>query len=65
MSATPGSQSIPAPSRSGKYRTEPDVTPNMPRGIGFIVVNECAERFSFYGMTAILTIFLTKYTSRA
>jgi POT family proton-dependent oligopeptide transporter len=33
----------------------------MPRGIWFIVVNECAERFSFYGMTAILTIFMTHY----
>ena len=44
-----------------KYRTVPDDTDKMPRSIPFIVVNECAERFSYYGMTAILAIFLTKY----
>ncbi len=49
---------MPAPS---KYKTVPDVSDKMPRCIPFIVVNECAERFSFYGMTAILAIFLTKY----
>ena len=43
------------------YRTQPQDTDQMPRGIWFIVVNECAERFSFYGMTAILTIFMTHY----
>jgi proton-dependent oligopeptide transporter, POT family len=45
----------------GKYKTVPDLTDKMPRCIPFIVVNECAERFSFYGMTAILTIFMTTY----
>ncbi len=33
----------------------------MPRQIRFIVGNEGAERFSFYGMRAILVIFMTKY----
>jgi POT family proton-dependent oligopeptide transporter len=33
----------------------------MPPGIPFIVGNEAAERFSFYGMRAILAIFLTDY----
>src|SRR6476620_9350281 len=30
----------------------------FPSGIPFIIGNEAAERFSFYGMKAILTIFL-------
>lgn len=33
----------------------------MPGGIPYIVGNEVAERFSFYGMRAILAIFLTDY----
>ena len=30
----------------------------MPPGIPYIVGNEAAERFSFYGMSAILTAFM-------
>ena len=30
----------------------------FPSGIPFIVANEAAERFSFYGIKAILTVFL-------
>jgi len=33
----------------------------MPGGVPYIIGNELAERFSFYGMKAILTIFMTKY----
>lgn len=33
----------------------------MPRGVYYIIGNEAAERFSFYGMKAILMIFMTKY----
>lgn len=33
----------------------------MPSGIPHIIGNEAAERFSFYGMKAILAIFLTNY----
>jgi POT family proton-dependent oligopeptide transporter len=33
----------------------------MPKGIPYIVTNEAAERFSFYGMKGILIIFMTKY----
>jgi hypothetical protein len=33
----------------------------MPRGIPFIVVNEFAERFCFYGINSILAIFLVQY----
>lgn len=33
----------------------------MPKGIPYIVGNEAAERFSFYGMKAILMVFMTEY----
>ena len=36
-------------------------TDEMPTGIPYIVTNEAAERFSFYGMKSILIIFMTKY----
>src|SRR5450432_1960542 len=45
-----------------KYRTAPD--PNltgMPPGVPYIIGNEAAERFSFYGMRSILVVFMTKY----
>lgn len=43
------------------YRTVPDDSTTMPGGIPYIVGNEAAERFSFYGMRAILFVFMTKY----
>ncbi len=33
----------------------------MPPGVPYIIGNEAAERFSFYGMKAILAIFMTKH----
>jgi POT family proton-dependent oligopeptide transporter len=33
----------------------------MPGGIPFIIGNEAAERFSFYGMKVILAVFMTQY----
>ncbi len=33
----------------------------MPSGIPYIIGNEAAERFSYYGMKAILVVFMTKY----
>ncbi len=36
-------------------------TSKMPPGIPYIIGNEAAERFSFYGMRSILTIFMTQY----
>ncbi|MDP6625044.1 MAG: POT family MFS transporter [Nitrospinota bacterium] len=33
----------------------------MPPGIPYIIGNELAERFSYYGMKTILVIFMTKY----
>ena len=40
------------------YLTAPVKTARMPPGIPYIVANEAAERFSFYGMNAILTAFM-------
>ena len=33
----------------------------MPRGIPYIIGNEAAERFSYYGMRSILVVFMTEY----
>ena len=42
--------------------TSPDHSQTgMPAGIPYIVGNELAERFSFYGMKGILTVFMTTY----
>ena len=38
---------------------------DMPSGIPYIVGNEAAERFSFYGMKAILFVYMTKYLVNA
>ena len=48
-----------------KYRTSPEPITTMPPGIPYIVGNEAAERFSFYGMKAILFVFMTKYLMSA
>src|SRR5215468_11887360 len=45
-----------------KYRSAPDRTlSTMPPGIPYIIGNEAAERFTFYGMRSILAIFMTTY----
>ncbi len=46
---------------TNKYLSAPVASTKMPRGIPYIVTNEAAERFSFYGMKGILIIFMTKY----
>ncbi len=33
----------------------------MPGGVPYIICNEVAERFSFYGMKAILVVFMSQY----
>lgn len=48
-----------------KFRTTPPPTDRMPTGIPFIVGNEAAERFSYYGMRTILYVFMTEYLRRA
>jgi POT family proton-dependent oligopeptide transporter len=47
-------------SESG-YLTTPPATDKMPGGIPYIIGNEAAERFSFYGMKGILTIFMVAH----
>jgi proton-dependent oligopeptide transporter, POT family len=42
-----------------KYLTAPLKTDRMPPGVPYIVGNEAAERFSYYGMNCILVIFMT------
>ena len=44
-----------------EYRKSPVSTKGMPPGIPYIISNEAAERFSFYGMKAALAIFLANY----
>ncbi len=44
-----------------QYRTKPEETEGMPRGIPHIIGNEAAERFSFYGMQGILAAFFIQY----
>lgn len=47
------------------YRTVPTETTGMPEGIPYIVGNEAAERFTFYGLKGVLVIFMTKYLLNA
>ncbi|QQS30567.1 MAG: POT family MFS transporter [Sphingobacteriales bacterium] len=37
----------------------------MPGGIPYIIGNEFAERFSYYGMKAILVVFMTQYLTNS
>ena len=43
------------------YLTAPRASKKLPKGIPYIIGNEAAERFSFYGMKGILVVFMTKY----
>lgn len=43
------------------YPSRPSETSGMPGGIPYIISNEAAERFSFYGMKAALAVFLANY----
>lgn len=48
------------------HKTAPDPKQTkFPGGVPFIIGNELAERFSFYGMKAILTIFMTQHLLNA
>jgi len=46
------------------YRKYPDPVKGLPSGIPFIIGNELAERFSFYGMRAILIAYMTIYLTQ-
>lgn len=47
--------------KKSELLTAPLKTDKMPPGIPFIVGNEAAERFSYYGMNSILVVFMTKF----
>jgi POT family proton-dependent oligopeptide transporter len=63
----PARDAQPLKSRTGhpmtkpQYFTAPVKTDRMPPGIPYIIGNEAAERFNFYGMRAILVVFMTQY----
>ena len=44
-----------------KYATSPPNLTTMPPGVPYIIGNEAAERFSYYGMKSILTVFMAHY----
>lgn len=46
------------PSQIEKVNTK---SSQMPRGIPYILGNEAAERFSYYGMRTILVVFMTQF----
>jgi POT family proton-dependent oligopeptide transporter len=43
------------------YRSAQQEMDGMPPGIPYIIGNEAAERFSFYGMRTILVVFMVQY----
>lgn len=43
------------------YRTSPAELEGLPPGVPHIIGNEAAERFSFYGMKAVLAVFMVQY----
>lgn len=47
------------------YATAPRPSTGMPGGIPYIIGNEAAERFSYYGMRSILVVFMTQYVMGA
>ncbi len=44
-----------------KYLTSPPNLTTMPPGVPYIIGNEAAERFSYYGMKSVLTVFMAHY----
>src|SRR5690606_16219545 len=52
---------VPAARGAKKFLETPPAIETMPPGIPYIVGNEAAERFSFYGMRGILVVFMTTF----
>jgi proton-dependent oligopeptide transporter, POT family len=50
---------VAAPPQAGPGKAGGD--DRMPRGIPYIVANEFAERFCYYGINAILTVYMTRF----
>jgi len=54
------------PATTGRaFAASPPAITGMPPGIPYIVGNEAAERFSFYGMKTILVVFMTQFLHSA
>src|SRR4051812_9758233 len=66
-SLAPLAPDAPPPTDANGYRTAPDhFNTGWPAGVPYIVGNEACERFSFYGMRAILYVHLVSlYTAAA
>lgn len=47
-----------------EYLTAPEVSTKMPKGIGHILTNEATERFAFYGLASIQTVFMVNYLTK-
>src|SRR5581483_7247924 len=62
---SPTAQAFVARAQRRGYVTVPIKTTSMPPGVPYIVGNEAAERFSFYGMRSILVVFMTQYMMTA
>src|SRR5438067_1076901 len=43
------------------YLTSPPNLTGMPPGVPYIIGNEAAERFSYYGMKSVLTVFMAHF----
>ena len=52
---------VKTPRSAMAYRTSPADLEGLPPGVPHIIGNEAAERFSFYGMKALLAIFMVQY----
>jgi POT family proton-dependent oligopeptide transporter len=61
LSADPAAEKFLEQAARSGYATTPVKTTRMPPGVPYIVGNEAAERFSFYGMSSILTTFLAHH----
>ena len=46
---------------SERYMRSPPNLAGMPPGVPYIIGNEAAERFSYYGMKSVLTVFMAHY----
>jgi proton-dependent oligopeptide transporter, POT family len=44
-----------------KVTASPDEFLGHPRGLGFLFATEMWERFSYYGMRALLVLYMVKY----
>ena len=44
-----------------KYMRSPPNLTGMPPGVPYIIGNEAAERFSYYGMKSVLTVFMAHF----